>query len=232
MKYITLVIVLLLFVGCAHVSGPPLTGENEKLLGPWSGKLVTPNGSLTVVFRFETNEAGEFLGFTDSPDQGGYGIPVSSTGIEDGEVTIKVSRLQARYKGKIAGDEMVGEFTQMGRSFPLTLRKGMYKAPAYPLSLSKEAMDQLQGEWQGKIGPLTMVFRFEKGKKGDFKGYVDCPEQGAKGIPITEAALTDGRLELKIKAASSEYAGLLSGNSLSGEYKHPGGSNTLTLTKE
>ena len=124
MKRIALVISLLLFIGCAHVSNTPLTGENEKLLGSWSGPLVTPNGTLTVVFRFETNETGEFIGFADSPDQRAYGTPISGTEIEESLVTIKISRLHASFKGKIAGDEMVGKFTQMGRTLPLTLKKG------------------------------------------------------------------------------------------------------------
>ena len=96
----------------------------DQLLGSWSGKLETPGGSLTVVFRFEMNETGEFVGFTDSPDQGGFGIPITGTTYEAGNVTIEVSSLQAGYKGEITGNEMDGEFTQRGMSFPLALIKG------------------------------------------------------------------------------------------------------------
>lgn len=230
MKYISIVLALMLIAACAHVSTTPSTDEQEKLLGSWNGQLKTPNGSLTVVLRFQKTKDGKFVGFTDSPDQGGYGIPVSSTEVVDSTVTIKVSRLQARYEGKMANDEMVGKFTQMGKSYPLTLKKG--KAPVISLSLSKEAMDQLSGEWQGKLGPLTVLFRFEKTANGDFLGFLDSPDQGAKGIPITEASLTDGRLEIKIKAIGGEFSGQLSGSSLSGEWMQGGQSHLLTLTKE
>jgi hypothetical protein len=232
MKYITFVLSFLLIVCCAHASTTLSKEDQEKLLGSWNGKLETPGGSLTAVFRFEMTKEGEFVGFMDSPDQGGYNIPVTGIEIEDGTVTIKVSSLQAEYKGKMTGDEIVGEFKQGPQPLPLTLKKGEYKAPVNSLSLSKEAMDQLLGKWQGKLGPLTLVFRFEKTEKGDFVGFLDSPDQGAKGIPITEAALTDGRLELKVKAIGGEFGGQLSGNTLSGEWKQMGQSNPLTLTKE
>ncbi len=232
MKYITIVLTLLLIASCAHVSTTPLKDEKEKLLGSWNGRLETPGGSLTVVYRFEMTEGGKFVGFGDSPDQGAFDIPVTDTEIENGTVTIKVSSLQAEYKGKMAGDEIVGEFTQMGRSLPLTLKKGKYKAPVYSLNLSKETMEQLAGEWQGKLGPLTLVFRFEKTENRDFVGFVDSPNQGAKGIPITGAALTDGRLELKIAGVGGEFSGQLSGNSLAGEWTQMGQSNSLTLKKK
>ena len=192
MKYISIFLALLFTAACAHVTTTPLKDEKEKLLGSWNGQLETPANSLTVVFRFEKIKGGEFVGFTDSPDQGGYGIPVTETEMKDGTVDIKVSSLQAEYKGKMAGDEIVGEFTQRGMSFPLTLKKGEYKASVYSLSLPKRAMDQLLGEWHGNLGPLRLVFRFEMKENGDFVGFIDSPDQGAKGIPITQAALSDG----------------------------------------
>lgn len=232
MKYISVVIAFLLFAACAHVSTPLSENDIQKILGSWIGKLETPNGPLAAVFRFETNKEGELVGFADSPDQNAFNLPVTSIKVADGTLSLRVPRVQARYKGEIAGTEIVGKLRQGGMTFPLTLKKGGYNAPAYSLNLSKEAMAQLLGEWRGEIGPLTLVFRFEKDKKGDFKGYVDSPDQGAKGIPITEAALTDGRLELKIKAVAGEYTGQLSGSNLSGEWKQPGVRNTLTLTKK
>jgi len=231
MKYIIIVLAFLLIAGCAHVSTTPLTDDKDKLLGSWVGAVETPGGSLTVVFRFEKNENGEIVGFGDSPDQGGFGIPVTGIDVENDAVTIEVSSLQAEYKGKMAGDKIVGELTQRGMPMPLTLKKGEYKASVNSLSFSKEVMDQLLGKWQGKLGPLTLVLRFETAEKGNFVGFIDSPDQGAKGIPITEATFTNGRLELKVKAIGGGFGGQLSGNTLSGEWKQMGQSNPLTLTK-
>ena len=68
----------------------------------------------------------------------------------------------------------------------------------------------ISGSWIGQLktldDPLTTVFRFETNK--------------------------DGQLEMKVKAISGEFKGQLSGNSLSGNWKQPGGSDTLTLSKK
>ncbi len=132
----------------------------------------------------------------------------------------------------MAGDKIIGELTQRGKPMPLTLKKGEYKAPAYSLNLSPKAMDQLLGKWQAGLGPLTIIFRFEKMESGVFKGFVDSPDQDAKGIPIMEATLTDRRLEIKVKAVGSEFSGQLSGDTLSGEWTQMGRSNPLTLAKK
>ena len=232
MKHITFVLSLFLIAGCALAPTTSPKGDKENLLGSWNGQLETPVTSLTVVFRFEMTKDGELVGFTDSPDQGAFGIPVTDIEIEDGTVTIKVSTLQAEYTGKMAGDEIVGEFKQGPQPLPLTLKKGEYEAKSYSLNLSEEDMERLLGEWQGKLGPLTLMFRFEKAEKGESVGFIDSPDQGAKGIPITEATLTDGRLELKIKSINGEFSGQLSSDTLSGEWNQMGQSNPLTLTKK
>lgn len=209
-----------------------LTEEDmEKLLGEWNGPLTLPTTSLTVVFRFEKTKEGNFVAFYDYPGIGWKGVPVSEATRSDEKLTLKIKAINAEFNGELSGDEMVGEWTYRGNSLPLTLKKGEYKAPVYSLSFSKEAMDQLSGKWQGKLGPYILLFRFEKTDKGEFLGFVDSPDQGTKGVPITEAALSDGKLTLKMKSANSEYSGQLSDSSLVGEWKQGGQSNPLTLTK-
>ncbi len=202
------------------------------LVGEWNGPLITPTGSLTVVFRFEKTKEGTFVAFHDSPDQGAKGVSVTEATVNNGELTLKMETINAQFTGKLTGDEIIGEWKQRSGSLPLTLKKGEYKAPVFSLNLSKEAMDQLSGKWQGKLGPLTLVFRFGKTDKGDFVGFIDSPNQGTKGVPIKEAALSDGQIELKFPTVGGEYTGQLTGDSLVGEWKQGGQSNPLTLTKE
>ena len=203
----------------------------DQFLGEWNGQIKTQGSTLTAVFRFETTKDGEFIGFLDSPDQGEYGIPISKIKIVDGKVNIKISQLGAKYKGKMEGDKIVGKYTQKGGSFPLTLKKGEYKA-AYNFNIPEKTMDQLLGEWNGKLGPMAVVFRFETKENGDFTGYVDSPMQGAYGMPITGASLTDGKLKLKVKTVNGEFNGQLSGNSLTGDWTQMGKTNPLTLKKK
>jgi hypothetical protein len=212
-----------------------LPNETRELLsGEWYGELKTQTATVTVVLRFETTEKGEFVGFEEVPDQKVKGIPVIEASLSDGKLTLKVP--SAEFKGQLAGDELTGEVIQAGRSSiptPFTLKKGKYIPPVYSLDLPKEIMETLSGEWKGKLGPLTIVFRFERNEKGEFLGFLDSPDQGAKDIKITEASLSDGKLILKVKLVNGEYKGQLSDNSLVGEWTQAGaGTNPLTLTKE
>ena len=209
--------------------------DKETLMGSWHGEVETPAGAMTAVYRFEKSENGEFIGFADSPDRGVAGVPVTGAEMKDGTVTIRVTPLQAEYKGKISGDEIVGELTQGPQSFPLTLKKGEYKPPVYNLSFSKEAMARLSGKWQGKLTvpgrTLTIVFRFEPTEGGKALGFFDSPDESANGIPITDASFDNGSLTLKIKRLQAEYIGQLSDAGLTGEWKQGGGSFPLSLTR-
>ncbi len=202
--------------------------DMEKLAGSWYGPLKIPTGDLTVVFRFEIKENGEYKAFLDSPDQGAADIPVSDVELADGTLILKIQAVQAEYKGKITGDTIVGEFKQGGQPLPLTLKKGEYK-PQVALNLSKEIKDRLSGEWHGQLatprGLIHMAFRFESSAKGDFMGFYEAPDQNVKGIPIKEASYADGKLTLKIKVANAEYKGTLTGDVMSGEWAQAGLSN-------
>ncbi len=209
---------------------PTLSREDkERLLGPWRFELSQPGGTLKGTYRFEVAQNGEFVGFVDSRDMGVFGVPFSSIEFEKGILTVKVESRQAEFKGKMSSDEIVGEFKQGGQQTPVILKKGAF---VYNLNLTEEDMEKLLGKWQGKLGPLTMIFSFEKTEKGEFVGFIDTPEHGVKGIPITEAAMNDGKLTIKEKLAGAEYSGQLSGDRLVGEWKQMGRSNPLTLTKE
>jgi hypothetical protein len=213
--------------------------DMEKLLGSWNGKLAIPGGSLTAIFRFEMSIKGEFVGLSDWPDNGGYGAPIADMEISDGNLSLKIPIINGEYKGKFTDNKIIGEFKkpEIPVPLPLTLEKGEL---AYTLNLPKETIEKLSGKWNGemeawdkKSATNKLVFRFEKSKNGDFTGFVDMPVLGAKGMPVTEATLSDGKLTLKIKAAlPSEFKGQLSGDKLAGEWKVRNDTIPLLLTKE
>ncbi len=209
--------------------------DMEKLAGQWYGPLKVPTGDLTVVFRFEIKENGEYKAFLDSPDQGATGIPISDVELVDGTLSLQITVARAEYKGKISGDEIIGEFKQGGQPLPLTLKKGEYK-PEVALNLSKEIKDKLAGEWHGELatprGLIHMAFKFDVTKNGDLVGFYEVPDQNVKGIPVKEADYADGKLTLKIKVANAEFKGTLSGDMMKGEWVQAGLSNIpLSLKK-
>src|SRR5262249_4380099 len=141
---------------------PVLTqADKDRLRGSWVGKLTSPLGELAIVIRFENNAAGEFVALLDSPDQGANGIATTDLALADGTLSFRVPRIQGDYSGKLEGDKLAGTWSQVGQAMPLSLSKGTYAPKVTNLNLSREAMATLAGTWQGKLGPLTIVLRFE-----------------------------------------------------------------------
>ena len=204
----------------------------DTLSGEWFGELKATTGTVILVFRFETTEKGAFLGFEDVPDAMVKGLTFIEANFKDGKLTLKAPH--AEFKGQLSGDQFTGEAIETGKSTPIlfTLKKGKYIPPVRNLNLPKETKEKLAGKWQGKIGGLTMIFRFETTKKGDFLGFIDIPEQNTKGLEFTEASMSDGVLSLKLKVANAEFKGKLSDNSLAGEWIQGGRNTPLTLKKE
>lgn len=210
--------------------------EIDTLLGEWIAKLKVPAGDLTLVFRFAQNDAGELQGFIRNPDSGGGNeTPVADILLSNGDFSMKVPAAQVLITGKMTDKDFTGKFTQGGQQLDLTMTKGKYEPPKSVLSLSKEVMDQLMGEWHGElstpVGDLTVVYRFETNKDGEYSGYRESPDQGSNSTPVTEASMADGKLTLKTPGPQGGYTGKLEGNKISGEVVTPMGVVPLVLEK-
>jgi len=99
----------------------------QDITGTWNGVLVIPGGQLRVDFHITATDDG-YTSTMDSPDQGAFGISVTSTEFEDNELTIKMTDLDVLYKGILKAENTVeGTFTQMGQSFDLKLTRAAEK---------------------------------------------------------------------------------------------------------
>lgn len=212
-----------------------LQAEIDTLLGEWIGKLKVPAGDLTLVFRFVKNDTGELQGFISSPDQGGNEAPAADIMLSNGDFSMKVPAAQVQITGKMTDKDFTGKFMQGGQQLDLTMTKGKYEPPKSVLSLSREVMDQLMGEWHGELntpaGALTVVYRFETNKDGEYTGYRESPDQGSNSTPVTEASVADGMLTLKIPGPQGGFTGKLEGNKISGQVITPMGAIPLVLEK-
>lgn len=94
--------------------------------GTWSGKLEVQGMQLTLVFHLDDDYP-----TIDSPDQGAKGIPAKIERSDIGKIIVTVPSLAARYEGMHLMNRIVGTFSQMGMSFPLTLNPGEDR-PARP----------------------------------------------------------------------------------------------------
>jgi pimeloyl-ACP methyl ester carboxylesterase len=101
----------------------------SKLVGPeqvWEGKLSVGGGlGLRIVIHVGKDKGGKLIAKMDSPDQGAKGLSVDSITLDKTTLAFEMKRIMGKYEGKInaAGTEAVGTWTQLGSSFPLTLKK-------------------------------------------------------------------------------------------------------------
>lgn len=114
----------------------------EGIVGSWSGKLkLQPGFELTVNIHIE-QKGTEYTAKMDSPDQGAYGIPVSSITFAENKLVLKVATLGVRYEGALKDNQISGTFTQAGHSFPLQLTRmkaeEKEESPSQPLPYHEE----------------------------------------------------------------------------------------------
>ena len=114
--------------------------------GTWSGKLAVQGMELALVFHLDDENP-----TMDSPDQGARGIPAQIERPGAGKVIVRVPSLGIRYEGQWLIRQIVGTFTQMNQSFPLTLTPGEDKpkrpqTPQGPFPYSQEEVTFTNGD--------------------------------------------------------------------------------------
>ncbi len=121
-------VLLCLCFAPAHAAEPMQT----KLAGVWQGALDVGGMKLRIVFDIKLEDEDRLVGTLDSPDQQAFGIPIDTIKLEDNAVTIELKRIQGTFSGTLAADaeQIDGTWSQMGRTFPLLMRRGEKVQPA------------------------------------------------------------------------------------------------------
>lgn len=99
----------------------PPSGEEEI----WEGTLDVGVATLPLVFHLFKQEDGTYAATMDSPDQNSIGNPLDEATVKDGTIRFAHKGAMFEFEGKLSNDgkELVGEFSQSGQAFPLTLKK-------------------------------------------------------------------------------------------------------------
>ena len=118
----------------------------EAQTGAWSGKLDIQGTKLSLVFHLDDENP-----TMDSPDQGARGIPIQIERRPAGKLLIKIPSLGASYEGNWMIRQIVGTFTQMDISLPLTLKPGEDKpnrpqTPQGPFPYTSEEVTFTSGD--------------------------------------------------------------------------------------
>jgi pimeloyl-ACP methyl ester carboxylesterase len=91
--------------------------------------------------------------------------------------------------------------------------------------------------WEGTLAAgavnLRLVFHFFKQKDGSYAGTMDSPDQGAKGLVLSEVTIKDDTVHVELKSAGVVFDGKRNkeGQEISGEFKQAGRSFPLTLKR-
>jgi len=116
---------LILLALCLAVVAQPTAAETIKgnIEGSWLGTLEVQGVKLRLVINFATDDSGALVATMDSPDQGAAGIPIDKVSLSGDTLRFEAAALMLSYVGLLdsAGSTVVGDFTQGGMQFPLTL---------------------------------------------------------------------------------------------------------------
>ena len=111
----------------AAVAG--LTAGAADFCGEWSGTLSVGVASLKLVLHIEMQGEG-YACKLDSPMQGAYGIPGTAS-VQADSLKVEMEAIDAAFKGVMSADgAIVGDFSQLGQSVPLTFSRVVKEAEA------------------------------------------------------------------------------------------------------
>jgi len=104
---------------------------------------------------------------------------------------------------------------------------------AFITSFSLTAQD-ITGQWNGVLKvqgtQLRLVFNVTKTNNG-FSSTMDSPDQGAKGIPVTNTTFANSKIKFEVANARIEYNGELKGNEFVGTFKQGGQEFPMNLSR-
>lgn len=209
---------VLVVVAAALAGLSGTAAAQEDISGTWAGQLeVAPDTKLEIHFVLTRAADGSYTAVVTSPDPGGIkDVAASAVSFEGGRLSMTFDALSGGYEGTVANGELTGEWRQPGTTLPLALVP--YEAPV----LSQADIELLEGQWVGKLsvggGELTIVFRFETDEDGELVGNLDSPDQGARGIPMSNIELVDGELSFRVARVRGEYKAKVEGDAMTGTW--------------
>ena len=102
------------------------------------------------------------------------------------------------------------------------------------ISISSFGQD-ITGQWNGALKvqgtQLRLVFNVTKTDK-DFSSTMDSPDQGAKGIPVTNTTFDNSKIKFEVANARIEYNGELKENEIVGTFKQGGQEFPMNLSRK
>ncbi|HEY8026858.1 MAG TPA: hypothetical protein VIF60_20120 [Burkholderiaceae bacterium] len=204
-----------------------------QLNGPWNGVLSIPatDRKVNLVLHFKPDNASDsgLSATIDCPDQAIFGFAADSVTLQGGTLRVNVLRPQMSFKGKIAGGQLVGTWSQ-GGDIPLTLNKGKFQISG--LNVDKSIREKLNGEWYGKFSNgMGMSLRFKDDQNGTFSAFLDSPYEGRNNVPVSAITLNGDNVSLRMEGVNASFTGVLGKNSIDGKFFAGDQGRSLTFSR-
>jgi pimeloyl-ACP methyl ester carboxylesterase len=102
----------------------PKPAKPSDIDGDWGGTLDTGMGTLRLALHITNTDQG-LIATMDSLDQNAKGMPVNSITRDGASLKFEMKAIAGAYDGKISADrtKISGTWTQMGKSWPLELKR-------------------------------------------------------------------------------------------------------------
>lgn len=137
MRRLLTVVVVGFLAGHAAAQTQPITGT-------WQGTL-NPGKELRLVFNISNANAGALAAMMYSIDQGAQGMPASAVTFQGTTLRMTLAGIGGAFEGQMSADgsSIAGNWTQGGKSLPLTLVRAKpetaWKIPAPPKAMAADA---------------------------------------------------------------------------------------------
>jgi hypothetical protein len=179
---------------------------------------------LRVAFRISETSPGKFAGVMDSTDQGARNIPLTAIEFSPPTVSLEIASIDGHFEGTLKDDasEIDGTWTQVGRDFPLVLRRAdpAEDSPPTESAYSFASDKEVQGFWNGTLDTgrtkLRLLLKIARATNGTYSATLDSLDQGSKDIPATTVTFHDSNVEVEWVALRAIFHGKLENGKLAG----------------
>jgi hypothetical protein len=200
---------------------------DSDLQGAWTGELKVQGVTLRIDLRISEPAPGSFRAVMDSPDQGARNVPITSLTYNKPAIRLTMESINGVFEGNLQSqDEFSGTWTQLRRKYPLAFHRMQTNEQAVADAEKNYGTGnryQIPGHWKGALNvngtELHIVFNIAQMDDGTYSATLDSPDQGAFGVPASEASVTYPNVRLTWKTIGGVFSGKLDDGKLSGSWR-------------
>jgi hypothetical protein len=91
-----------------------------RLVGRWEGRTANTN----LILRFQLDQRGDLIALEDIPNRQLFSLPISDLVLKGDDLSLTVKGIAAEFRGKVAKNEISGDWKMPTLQFPLRLTRG------------------------------------------------------------------------------------------------------------